>query len=101
MSLPACPCFREECKTLRFEECHEEARDLDCDSTFMKVPTQEKQHRVKCLLRRDNESPKLDIEDSAEEAEEKLTSTGGGRRRGGKQDEEGLFVVEAVAASRR
>ena len=95
--------------TLVYDECHERAKPLNCESTFMSSPFQPKIHRVKCLLVSkacvrhnfkgssnfikmfyqvdNNAAPELSVEESAAAAENKLEGKENGPdRRGGDRD---------------
>ena len=58
-------CFRRKCVTVQFRECKETAKDLECETVGLRVPYQEKIHRVKCLLTSNGAEPPLDVDESA------------------------------------
>lgn len=62
----------EQCVDITYQECKEMPKPLECKTSTLRVPFQPKIHRVKCLLRDNNEAPALDVEESARAAEEKL-----------------------------
>lgn len=64
--------FSEQCVDITYQECKEMPKPLECKTSTLRVPFQPKIHRVKCLLRDNNEAPALDVEESARAAEEKL-----------------------------